>query len=226
MATEALIKHYGKIIDVFSQADLSQIFVKKLTEKALEVPSTRDELIQSLKFYAMVDGATAQTQIRAGEVFHFLLHKIEIQTLYDFLVECAAALKVSTPQPPNMVGGGKRRRGRPMTNGRNMLAEVIYGNQPTLLRRKPGQKDTPAGRRITEAIHAYQVSIGEKQERKAQPWPKKVPSSARTMLTQMWMVCDASRLEVLHEIIEDAFGIGASKQLRRLIGASDAEEVA
>ena len=226
MTTKALIKQREKIIDVFSQTDLSRLFVKRLTEQTLKVPSARGELIKSLKFFAMVDGAAAQTQVRAGEVFHFLLHKIDVQTLYALLVEYAALFKVQPPQPPNVMAGEKRRRGRPMTNGRNMLAEVIYGDQPLLLRKKPGQKDTLAGRRITEAIHAYQVSIGEKTERKTQPWPKKVPSSARTMLTHMWMACDARRLGVLQEIIEDAFGVGASKQLRRLLGASDLDEVA
>jgi hypothetical protein len=226
MATQALSKQHEKIIDVFGQTDLSRLFVKTLTEKTLEVPSARSELIKSLKFFAVVDGATAQIQVKAGEVFHFLLHKIDIQTLHDFLVEYAAVIKVQLPQPLNVMEGEKRRRGRPMSNGRNMLAEVIYGDQPILLKKKPGQKDTPAGRRITEAIHAYQVSIGEKAERKIQLWPKKVPSSARTMLIQMWMVCDARRLEVLQGIIEDAFGVGASKQLRRLLGASDVEEMA
>jgi len=224
MATQALVKQQ-KLIDLFSQADLSQMFVKKLTEKTLEVRSTREELIKSLRIYAAVDGATAQSQVKAGEIFYFLLRKIDLQTLYNFLVDYATVIKVTPPEPPNVEEGGNRRPGRPMTNGRNMLAEVIYADQPILLKKKPGQKDTTAGRRITEAIRAYEVSIGDKKERKTQPWPKKVPSSARTMLTQMWAVCDARRLAILQEIIEDAFGVGASKQLRRLIGVSDVEEV-
>ena len=85
MTTQVLVKQRNKIIDVFSQTDLSRLFVKRLTEQTLEVPSARGELIKSLKFFAMVDGATAQTQVRAGEVFQFLLHKIDLQTLYNLL---------------------------------------------------------------------------------------------------------------------------------------------
>lgn len=180
----------------------------------LEQPAIRLKIFKTLAVFADYDSGATLNREQAGRVYHELL-KLPFDELVEFLREYCGRQKIEMPALPD-----KKRRGRPMSNGRNLLAAVVYANYPALLV-KAGKRGTRAGKQITMCLNRYKAAAGLGKPRDPD-WPKKVPRGARPLLVALLGAATAlHKTDVFEEICATAFGVRTVKRIYALSAPSD-----
>jgi hypothetical protein len=203
------------IVDVLEVADFNRIqplLKPKRFVQALEKSNDRRKMIETVAAFVEADVVQRLNMVQAGEVYYRLTQQ-PIEKLHEFLTEYAAQEGVAGPKPLDHAGG----KGRPISVGTRIIADVVYGKHPEFLR-KSGKSSTLAAKSVDACIRKYKKVAGIIKAPKRQPWPQKVPKSGRQMIVDLFEVADQKHLVVLQELIRMAWGAGAVSQLKRLFG--------
>lgn len=91
--------------------------------------------------------------IGAGQIYHEFL-QLPLATQEKIVTAMAQELGVVTP-----VYAHTKKPGKP-TKGRTQLASVLYSRHPEYVKPKGKNKDSLAGKRVSDAIRAYKRSVG------------------------------------------------------------------
>lgn len=144
------------------------------SSKRLKTALTRaaDDLWSVWRGLADIDSAHALSQVDAGHMYYDFLRlkpEVQVDTIEAFCKasgrDVPTSLDVLRPTPE---GEEKKKvsRGR-KAGARLVLAEVIYAQYPTMLRKQGKNKDTRAGNNITASIRAYLQSVGRLSPKKS-----------------------------------------------------------
>lgn len=90
------------------------------------------------------------SQVAFGEIAHRLL-KRPIAEQQEIMTAIAGAMGVTAPSYEGAL------------TGRIQFAHVVYGKQAELCERRKGEKDSRAGKRVSEAIRLYLIESGQKR---------------------------------------------------------------
>ena len=171
----------------------------------------RKQTIKALALFADADAAASLNMVRAGKLYHALLAK-PLEELIEFLNEYCRETGIDLPELPE-----EGKRGRPLSSGRNLLAQAVYGRYPELLA-KNGAKDSKAGKRITACLRRYEVQAGLITKHATRhSWPKAIPRSARQVLMALIDAATATNaITHFDQLCVEAWGQRALKQIHRL----------
>lgn len=210
-----------RVVEVLSVANFDRIgsLVRpRRFAAAVEKVPERRKMIETVAAFVEADATARLNQRDAGEVY-FRLTSLPIEQLHEFLTEYAK--QTGVPGPKALDHGGKR--GRPISVGVKILADVIYGKHPEFLRRS-GKSSTLAAKSIDACIRKYKKSAGLMKggNGRKKPWPAKVPRSGRQMMEDLFEAAAGKQHHLLEGLIKLAWGVGALAQLRRLVGSAQA----
>lgn len=121
-------------------------------EKLVHAPVAK-RVFAALGQFAELDHSSEQQSAVAGEVFAKIL-SLPLDAQKQLVWALADQLEVKRPSYESQGAGRK-------TQGRNELAQVLYGRWPEMLEKRAGSKDTVAGKRITDHVRRYQIRSGQ-----------------------------------------------------------------
>ncbi|HKE33152.1 MAG TPA: hypothetical protein VKD65_15580 [Candidatus Angelobacter sp.] len=211
-----------KVIEDIDVSRLRPYLKATRFHEVLEKKPQRTDLIGYIQQFVAADARQQLDMKTAGEIYHHLLNR-PMEDVYAFCVEFA---RTEGTQPPEKPNEGPRGRGRPMSNGRNLVAKVFYARFPEMLKTKEGKKDSEAGRRITKCMNVFKQAAGLIEPKKPMPWPKKVPRQAHRIMTDIFQKADEKLVTALEAFVKETYGEPAWRQLQRLVGTKAVAEPA
>lgn len=176
--------------------DLTELTTALSTRRSLSTLLSHEERLakvaHGLAAFAALDTQTRGIQRAMGEMAYKFL-QLPIEEQKPIVEGLAMALDVPVPSYDNAV------------TGRMQLAHTIYGKQPDACRVKRGDKDSLAGKRLSECIRVYKVEAGligtkAKKTKRFQTAPPRVMRIAATWL--LWAAESEQEREIVTELLE------------------------
>lgn len=190
-----------KVLDTLS--DVARSFG---SDKKLKTALGRysDRIYTTMRSIADMSAGSQLGEVKAGEIYYNFL-KLKPRTQIDFITGFCRSTKREVPsaivEMEEALNTGKRKRGRQGT-GRLILAEVLYADYPSMLKKEGNNRDTRAGMLITSAIRRHLEATGARRQapKKAKVKPPDVVRLAQPLFSALYGAATDAERNVLMSV--------------------------